>query len=100
MLPEWNRQRGGKLGRRQPGLASDGIETVLYARRTQRLLQRGAALAGKRTAGLISAVLSVVETELASHSVQVAGQRGQVLQRFHGFFRALSCFGGQLRDLP
>jgi hypothetical protein len=43
---------------------------------------------------------STVQAELANHAIQVAGQRGKILERVDGFFGALCGFRGELRDLP
>src|SRR5580658_9761195 len=86
---------GGNFGRRRPGLTSAGIETMLLVRLTESRLVRGLSFAVEHAASL----LFVFEAELANHAVEVAGQRGETLQSLDSFFRALSGFRGQLRDL-
>jgi hypothetical protein len=96
MLPEWVRQRGeGIFCRRLSGLASAGVGAVLSMCRTQRWPERCMAFVVQLAVGLFS----VFNAELANHDVEVAGQRGQVLQAFYRLLGALGGLGGQLRDL-
>ncbi len=39
------------------------------------------------------------KVELANHAVELAGQGGEILEGFDGFFGALGIFDGELRDL-
>lgn len=51
----------------------------------QRAMHNRLALAGESSAGL----MVVIEAELADHSIQIAGQRGKILQGLDGLLGAL-----------
>ena len=61
---------------------------------------QGTLASGLRGSGEFAAGLVVAfEAELADHAVEVAGQRGEVLEGFDGLLGALRIFDRELRDL-
>ena len=70
-------------------------ENGLQMRSPQRGPGKRLALVGESSAALVVAF----QAELADHAVQIAGERGQVLEGFDGLLCALRILDRQLRDL-